>query len=159
MTTTASLVRRAICALLIAAFLFGCGYPTPIDPPVLLRPTATQTAEESRLHARDLPGGGGLQLIVMPTGSMEPTIKGGDYLVVDTKGARYEELRAGEIVTYRADWLPKDAPPVTHRLVKKDSYGWVLSGDANPRSEPQWRVTKGTYVGKVIAIYRVNPKA
>jgi hypothetical protein len=158
---TTPILRRAFVALLATACLAafsGCGYPAPIDPPVYRRPTVAQTSEEARLHARDLPGGGGVRYLVMPTGSMEPTITGGDYIVVSTK-APYEDLQPGEIITYRADWTRPDSPPVTHRLVQKDSHGWILSGDANSRSEASWRVTKETYIGKVVAIYRVDPKA
>lgn len=142
--------------------LSGCGYPTPINPPVYEREvTLTQLIEEVRLHARDLPGGDGLRTEpVQNTHSMEPLIRGGDYLVIAGKRNRkFESLKAGEIILYQADWRPANAAPVCHRLVKKDKDGWILSGDNAERSEPQWRVTEGNYIGVVVAIYRLKKQA
>lgn len=136
----------------------GCGYPDHIDPPLYERDVSpAQLAQEAYLHARDLPGGYGMHFRILPTGSMEPTIKGGDIIVVAGKGNRpYASLKAGEIIVYYASWMARDQPPVAHRLITKDRYGWILSGDANPTSESSWRVTEENYVGVVVARYRVK---
>lgn len=85
---------------------------------------------------------------------------GDDYLVVAGKGNRsFGSLKAGEIITYQADWLPVGAAPVTHRLVKRESDGWILSGDDNRQTESKWRVTEKTYIGVVVAIYRLKKSA
>lgn len=146
----------SLAALAVVVTFSGCGFPTHINPPVYERETQLVAFMEAQLHARDLPDGPGLTFTVQPTGSMEPTIKGGDIIVVDTNKENHSKLRAGEIITYKADWY-KGVEPVTHRLIKKDSYGWLLSGDANPDVETKWRVTENSYVGKVVAIYRVKP--
>jgi signal peptidase I len=90
---------------------------------------------------------------VHDTHSMEPTLLGGDYIVIQR--VPFTSLQEGEIITYTAGWQPLSADPVTHRIVGSDSYGLLLSGDNNARSEPKNRVTNATYHGKVIAIYRV----
>ena len=154
------IIRRAFLSTALAPAVLligGCGYPKHIDPPLYERDVSpTQLALEAQLHARDVPGGSGLHIQVAPTGSMEPTLKGGDIIVIVGENNRpYSSLRAGEIIVYTADWAP-NGPPVIHRLVQKDKDGWILSGDANPTSESGWRVTEKTYIGVAVAIYRLK---
>lgn len=148
----------ALAIAILGVAISGCGFPAHINPPVYERETQVIALLEARLHARDLPGGPGLIFTVQPTGSMEPTLKGGDIIVVDSDKEGYAKIKRGEIVTYMAEWH-KGPEPVTHRLISKDSYGWLLSGDANPDVETKWRVTEKSYIGKVVAIYRVKPTA
>ena len=160
-----SINRRHFISFLVGTpayfILSGCGYPTPINPPLYEREVSPiQLAEEARLHARDLPGGFGVSYHVMDTHSMEPTLMGGDFIVVAGKGNRsFESLKAGEIIIYDADWLPVGASPVTHRLMSKDKDGWVLSGDNNRHSESRWRVAEKNYLGVVVARYRLKKRA
>ncbi len=155
------LSRRHICYLTIAAItcgalamlLSGCS-PTPrLDPPLFTYPTEAMTQLSAQARARDILG---TVYTVADTHSMEPLLRGGDRIVVaPPERAPYAELKVGQVITYRADWYTKH--PVTHRLVQKDSGGWILSGDANPRSEASWRVTEKSYLGTVDGIYRVKP--
>lgn len=101
------------------------------------------------LEARDK---GGRSYIVAPTGSMEPTLKGGDYVVgVKTP---FEELQVGEIVNYFPEWNPNLL--VIHRLVGKwPDGGWIAEGDSpNNTAETKSRVTAQNYVNKIISVYR-----
>ncbi len=140
----------------------GCGSPSPIDPPLFTYPTDLMARLSAEARARDI---GGLTFHVANTHSMEPVLKGGDYIVVAPPArAPYASLKAGQIVTYRAEWYP--AAPVTHRLRTKDQYGWLASGDnvrpdiaANGQdlhTEAGYRVTEDRYVGLVDGIYRVK---
>lgn len=142
------MIRVLLIALCL--LLAGCA-PKRLDPPTLTYDTPILTELSAKAHAATVSG---RVYYVMDTHSMEPTLWGGDYIVVSA--APYDELRLGQIITYQADWAPVGAPPVTHRLVKQDGFGWVLSGDNNARSEPQWRVTSKNYIGLVVGIYRVK---
>jgi len=133
--------------------VFGCGYPKPIDPPLFTYPTEILTRLSAEARAKDIDGA---VFYVLNTHSMEPLLRGGDYIVVLPKQrAPYADLKAGEVITYYASWYTKH--PVTHRLVQKDKDGWILSGDANRYSESRWRVTENAYLGKVDGIYRTKP--
>jgi hypothetical protein len=148
-----SFITFAVVAGICAFALSGCGYPPDDNPPVYYGYTSVAAAgEAARLHARDLPGGGGQHYLVQPTGSMRPFINDYDCIVVSQKFP-YEDLKPGQIIIYVADWLPVGSPVTCHRLVSKDSYGWILTGDNNARTEASWRVTEKTYRGKVIAVY------
>lgn len=149
------LALRFLAALTFLSLLFvgGCGYPKHIDPPLYTYDTPALTLLSAQAHARGVEG---LLYTVADTHSMEPLLKGGDHLVVlPPSKAPYAGLVAGKPIVYRAAWYLTS--PVTHRLVAKDKDGWILSGDNNPRSEPQWRVTEDTYIGTVVGIYRVKP--
>lgn len=155
--------RTFLGSLLLAAIsLTGCR-PKHDDPITYQNGSANQAMLAARLHARDIIGG--VVMLVADTHSMEPLLYGGYYVVVDTLSP-YDSLTRGVVVTYHGGWLPPSAPPVTHRTQLKDSDGWMMAGDnvrpdidpktgANLRSEARWRMTKETYIGKVVAIYAI----
>lgn len=157
---------RRLFALFVPLFLFGC-FAKHDDPPLLTYDTAALTRQSALLHAVDVNGKSpvgqpqkGLYH-VLDTRSMEPLLKGGDYIVVDTKFP-YAKLTKGVPITYQAQWQPPAAPPVTHRTQAKYPDGWVCSGDANGINGNRgpvenWRVTEKEFVGKVVGIYRVKP--
>jgi signal peptidase I len=125
--------------------------------PELPLPPITQTDSDAlaSISARQAAakfGGRGQSYFTLDTRSMEPTLQGGDYTVAEE--VPYDQLQKGDIVTYQADWLPPDSPPVTHRLVQKDKDGWIASGDNNPRSESWARVSERNYKAKVVHVYR-----
>lgn len=139
----------------------GCSSQTRRDPPVLTAATETEAMLTAMAHAAEKPGSRWWR--TYGTSSMEPLIRGVVYLTTDA--APFGELREGEIVIYRAEWaLPSD-PPVCHRLIKRDGYGWIVSGDnvrpdidpttgRNRVSEASYRVTPANYLGRVVGIYR-----
>jgi hypothetical protein len=89
--------------------------------------------------------------LIGPTGSMIPTLLGGDYVVLAP--VPFDSLVLGDIVTYKAGWFKGDGL-VIHRLVAKDKAGFIASGDANKRSEPEWRITPASYHAKCVAVFR-----
>ena len=98
---------RLATVLAALVLLTGCG-PRRIDPPLLRYDSPRLASLSAEAHARDVAG---TLYVVMDTHSMEPTLLGGDVIVVAP--APYELLRAGQIITYRAAWLPAASPPVT----------------------------------------------
>jgi hypothetical protein len=121
-----------------------------VDPPLYFETSPIAAEMGARLHAFDV---GGMPLRVKDTHSMEPLLMGGDFVVVAIRP--YAELESGRVVSYRADWA--EGQIVTHRTVQKDAAGWIMSGDHNPRSEPQSRMTERNYIGEVVARWRVAP--
>lgn len=128
----------------------GCGCSQKKQEIALYHNTSDKAASiAADLEARDK---GGRSYIVAPTGSMVPTLQGGDYVVgVKTP---FEELQVGEIVNYFPEWNPNLL--VIHRLVGKwPDGGFIAEGDSTlNRAETKSRVTAQNYVNKIISIYR-----
>lgn len=83
----------------------------------------------------------GLRPAVVISGSMEPTIKTGSLIFVNTK---YEDLEANDIVAFRTG-----GSLVTHRLIADTDEGWITKGDAN-RTEDPWRISEERIIGKTV---------
>lgn len=75
------------------------------------------------LH-KDLPKINGYSVLEVVSGSMEPTIKVGDLIVIDTDCDEYHE---GDIITFR----DVNGAFVTHRIIKLDVDEMITKGDAN----------------------------
>lgn len=148
------LVFRWTCALgplacaCLALFLVGCR-PERHDPPLFL---CALPANAASAHAARIDG---TAYYVAPTGSMEPLLTGGDYVVVDGRIPLTRDL-LGHVITYHAAWQPDGLLRVTHRMTDWDQYGGICEGDANRHSESRWRVTAANYIGAVVAIYRLK---
>lgn len=141
-------VALTVLACVLLVVLLGCA-PTgrQENPPVIRQGSELEASLAALAHTRERPG---LRWwTTTGTASMEPLIVGRVYLV--SESAPFEELRVGQVVIYRADWHP--ASPVVHRLVLKDSYGFIPSGDNVRISESWMRVTAENYLGRVVAIY------
>lgn len=141
---------RAILFCAAALVLASC-YPARLDPQLYTYDSARVVSESARLHALNVQG---TVYLVMDTHSMEPLLFGGDLVVVAPVG--FDALKLGQVITYRADWAAPDAPPVTHRIVARDSDGLLLSGDNVAHTENKHRVTARNYVGLVVGIYRLS---
>jgi signal peptidase I len=137
--------------LLTALLLLASCKGTREDPPLFIYDSHSLASLSAAAHAKDV---GGKLYAVLDTHSMEPLLMGGDLIVVEP--CNYDLLRVGQVIVYRAEWTPAGAPPVTHRVVLKDSLGLVLSGDNNARSESGYRVTRDAVLGIVVGIYRVH---
>jgi len=116
--------------------------PVKANPPVYSVANPKSEAILAALSA------GGRVWEVAHTGSMRPFLDGGEFVVT---ASAFESIKLGQILTYKADYHDI---PIVHRAVQKDEYGWLMAGDASPRSESWARVTTTEYLGTVIAVYR-----
>ena len=100
---------------------------------------------------------GGHPVLVLPTGSMRPTVQDYDYVIIIPPSEQpYDSIKEGDVIMYQADWTT-DNTPVLHRAVTKDKWGWIMKGD-NPNNsyENKSRVTAENYLGKLHSIYRLK---
>ena len=90
---------------------------------------------------------GGFKLLVVKSGSMEPTIKTGSMVIDKTVG----EYQIGDIITFKNSESPSET--MTHRLVDIEYQGstkfFQTKGDAND-SPDSAKITADQIVGKVI---------
>ena len=82
----------------------------------------------------------GNALLIVTTGSMEPTIKSGELIIIREK----EKYEIGDIVTYKDN----EGFLITHRIVKKDNKHIITKGDANNVNDEKSTLEK--IEGKVI---------
>lgn len=100
----------------------------------------------------------GSSVLKVITGSMEPSIHEGDYIVV--KKADPAELKEGDIICFYSGDKAIYGMPNTHRIVRiLDDGSFVTKGDANNKEDPV-PVTAdsiiGKYRGKVRALRWIN---
>lgn len=81
----------------------------------------------------------GLKGYVVISGSMEPSISPGDFIM--TRSNAYEELEVGEIITFDGD---NDI--VTHRIEDITTEGLTTKGDANENPDAS-KVLEENYIG------------
>lgn len=120
-----------------------------VDPRVIECATEDEARAKAQLEAGVLVAHGVVKFA--PTGSMSPLIPTWGGFGV----ARYQpfgDAKLGTVAIYNATWF--QAAPIAHRLVYKDKYGFIASGDNNAHSEPMARITAANYLGEVISIYR-----
>ena len=91
----------------------------------------------------------GLGTAVVLTGSMEPTIMGGDVILI----CRQKAYHKGDVVTFRSTGV--SGIPITHRIVEETETGFITQGDANNAQDLDSLETD-RIIGKVILII---PKA
>ncbi len=87
----------------------------------------------------DLPMVGGYSALIVLSGSMEPTIKTGEVIVIHAE----PEYKLRDILTYR-----EGSVLVTHRIVDVTSDTYTTRGDANNTDDPP--IKKSQAVGKTI---------
>lgn len=93
----------------------------------------------------------GYQIKSVLSGSMEPEIKTGSIVFIET-GGNLERFTEGDIITYKAN---NDHMVVTHRIteVKSDGAAYVTKGDANNRQDTELVSSEniiGEYTGLTI---------
>lgn len=144
---------KKIIIALISIIGFGCT-PKREMPPVYFHESSLQSAVAARLHATEISGE---FREMLPTGSMEPYLHGGDYVVIDLRFP-YEKIEVGMIALYQARWLPQSSPPVCHWVAAKLSDQWVMDGSANKAYENTGKTAMGRveFRGKVVAVYRTQ---
>lgn len=151
--TTIKLIVAGFAIASIALLVFGCT-PKRQEVATYWGNTPTQAFMASSLQAKEIDG---KVYLVAPTGSMEPFITGGDYIVV--KSIPYADVSVGMIATYQASWRPKDSPPVAHWVAEKLGDSWIMDGQSNKSYEGKGQ-TMGVkeFTGIVVAIYTTRDK-
>lgn len=97
-------------------------------------------------------------IVVVISGSMEPTIHKGDLLFVmgtDAENIKNgtEEDKKGDVIVFNAPWIGAPQEPIVHRVVNKYQVGdiWYFEtkGDANSFPDP-YPVPESNIIGVVI---------
>lgn len=146
-------------ALTMIVSVAGC-WQDHIDPPVVICKSVEEASNLSQSLATKLNGkhSNGIPKGWYQTGfsgSMEPTIHGGDIIVVD-KAIILSQNQVGHILTYFPEWKPI-RENTCHRMVGWDKEGAIMEGDAEiATTENKNRVNKANYDGEVIKIFRVK---
>ncbi len=90
---------------------------------------------------------GNYRVMVVQSGSMEPTIKMGSIVVVKPQ----KNYKIGDIITFTS--YNKKKAPITHRIYDMEVVGgypvYITKGDANNAPDTR-KITKKDIVGKVI---------
>jgi signal peptidase len=88
-------------------------------------------------------------LVVVTSGSMEPTFEIGHLLVLQSQAP--EDITVGDIVVYNANWHTR--APVVHRVIQIENvsgeYRYYTQGDANPTADDGYR-TYDDIIGVVV---------
>ncbi len=82
-------------------------------------------------------------LLVVKSGSMEPTLKVGDVIVIEP--ASPEDIKVGDVIVF---WNPWYGNLVVHRVVHITEEGVYTRGDANAGIDPWSPVPYRSIVGK-----------
>lgn len=82
--------------------------------------------------------------------SMNPTLKGGDGLIV--LPYNNEKIRCGDVITFK---LQDRDHNIVHRVVKVDNQGIYTKGDNNNKVD-KWIITPDDLIGRVVSIKREN---
>lgn len=134
--------------ILAVLLLAGCG-PKPDGSLVLREQPSPESA--AKAHAKEI---GGFAVYFLDTGSMEPFIYGGDWVVIDPKFP-FDKIKPGDLCRYLPYWEPRT---VCHMVAAKTGDGWIMDGIANSVYERGYlRMTIKEYsapgCGKVVKIY------
>lgn len=97
----------------------------------------------ARLSGKPMPRFLGVASAVVVSGSMEPEIGVGDFIVTAARG----EYEVGDIVTY----IGPDGVSTTHRIVAKLGQQYVVQGDAN-NAPDTFRPSAENIIGKVVLV-------
>lgn len=134
-------IATYVCLIGMGWLLFFGWTPVKLNPPIH---KTHEVQASAQLKAIEL---NGKAFQVAHTGSMEPLLKGGEWIVAV---ADYPSIQKGQILVYQA---PYNKNPLLHRAVEKDHLGWIMSGDSAPHTESWFRVTPESYIGTAIIIY------
>jgi signal peptidase len=89
-------------------------------------------------------------LVVVTSGSMEPTFERGHLLVLQSRAP--QDIKVGDVVVYTAVWHSQ--APVVHRVIQIENvsgeYRYYTQGDANDTPDQSYR-TYDDIVGVVVA--------
>lgn len=86
----------------------------------------------------------GYGFAAVQTGSMEPQIAAGDFIVIHAE----DEYAVGDVITF---YDSARGEYVTHRIIQITESGFTTKGDAN-NAQDLFTVPQGAVVGKVVAV-------
>lgn len=111
----------------------------------------------ANLHASEK---GFIAFEVLPTGSMEPYLTGGDWVVIDSLFP-FDKITEGDVAVYSAAWLV-GGPLVIHQCAARSGDSWIMSGIANHNYENAINglggMTRDRYRGKLVQVYTKRAK-
>ena len=91
---------------------------------------------------------GGYSVMKVVTGSMEPSIHVGDYILI--RETDVEDLKVGDVITFLSDDPTIKDMPNSHRITKINDDGtFTVKGDANP-TEDVYTVKSDRIIGKYV---------
>ncbi len=85
----------------------------------------------------------GYSVSYVPTESMEPTIKAGDYVMF--KSTSFEEVIEKDIIVYRSE----SGRFIIHRVIEKNNEYIICKGDNNPVADEE-HITSDMIIGKYV---------
>lgn len=130
-----------VCVAVILVSLTGCE-----TTPKATAPTSTLDSREAiRLAAQMQFQNPQIQATIGQGDSMQPLYT--EDTVILTHPIEYDALEAEMIVAYRNS----QGQIVIHRLVRRDSAGWVAQGINNPREDRE-RITRENLLGVVYTV-------
>ena len=92
---------------------------------------------------------GGYSVMKVVTGSMEPSIHVGDYILI--KKTDVSDLKVGDVITFLSDDPTIKDMPNSHRITKINDDGtFTVKGDANP-AEDVYTVRSDRIIGKYVS--------
>ncbi|MDE6285278.1 MAG: signal peptidase I [Bacilli bacterium] len=97
-----------------------------------------------KILKNDITSINGYVLLEIASASMNPTLKEGDLIIINTKIKEYQQ---GDIITY----YDEEKVLITHRIVKIDGDTIITQGDYNNTEDPEITQDKiiGVYVNKL----------
>lgn len=139
----------------VSVALTGCSsLPTPRAD--IVRWGVVDVRKAATAHADSIFG---LAYEVLPTGSMEPYLVGGDNVVGDFDDG-FDRITPGDVLLYDANWADPTIPLVCHMAVERTGDRWIMTGIANQYSESGSRaLAREDYRAKVVGVYtsRLKP--
>ncbi|MHA1793341.1 MAG: signal peptidase I [Promethearchaeota archaeon] len=108
-----------------------------------------------------------IPVVVVSSGSMEPTINEGDILFIKNVSAKDiqsgdHDARTGDVIVYETKgvWNHPISEPVVHRVINKSyhdgKYWFICQGDANPVADPGYyppvEIPEDKVYGKVVGV-------
>lgn len=144
----------SIAVLCVALWLTGCA-SIPSPNPALVVWNEPYPWLAANQHADRISGGA---FEIADTGSMEPFLVGGDFVVGDF-AAKWEGIKPGDLLVYDPNWADASVPLVCHLAVERSGDGWVMTGIANQYSESGSRsLMLADYRARVVAVYTARNK-
>lgn len=149
------MIARSVIVLLLLLATAGCG-PKPQEGLMLYGQPSPIAAAKAHASER----GGLIWKVILPTGSMEPFLTGGDAVVIDTF-LPFRAAKPGAVLLYlpskeKLEFYPglQEGVPVLHMLAAWVGDEAIMDGIANRYYENgKLRLTQSEYVGTMIRGY------